>query len=90
MQLIDKYQFIYPIIPSHPLHPIHSTQQPLHSIQTLSNHPNIIPIPQIPLHYHSHKSPPHLQKQLFTNQIPLPKPLKLPIIIHNPQPTQHS
>ncbi|WP_420359570.1 TatD family hydrolase, partial [Bacillus altitudinis] len=66
IQLIQPYHFIYPPIPSHPLHPIHITHQHFASIKQLSHHQNLLPIPKITLDYYSHKSPKHVQKQVFT------------------------
>ncbi|GEN55358.1 TatD family hydrolase [Halobacillus faecis] len=87
MDIAERYEDIYAAVGWHPVDAIDMTEEDLHWIEELSQHPKVVAIGEMGLDYHWDKSPKDVQKEVFRKQIRLAKKVKMPIVIHNREAT---
>ncbi|SDJ17430.1 TatD family hydrolase [Natribacillus halophilus] len=82
IELAESYDFIYATVGWHPVDAVDMQAKDLDGIESLATHPKVVAIGETGLDYHWDKSPAHIQKEVFREQIALAKRVNLPLVIH--------
>ncbi|MFC0300102.1 TatD family hydrolase [Virgibacillus soli] len=88
IEIAESHETIYAAVGWHPVDAIDMQEKHLSWIKQLASHPKVVAIGEMGLDYHWDKSPKHIQKDVFRQQIRLAKQLNMPIIIHNREATE--
>ncbi len=74
---------IYVAIGIHPNSSLDVTAATVERLRAWTSRPNVVAIGEIGLDYYRDRSPKHIQRQAFEQQLDLARELELPVIIHN-------